>query len=59
MNLGTSWGGWSASYVSLFTPGERAPGIHCIGGWVGLRTDEVEMRKILTLPGFVPRPSSP
>jgi hypothetical protein len=20
-----------------FTPGERAPGTHCIGGWMGLR----------------------
>jgi hypothetical protein len=38
----TCWG------VVCFTPGERAPGTHWIGGWIGLRTglDAVEKRKI-------------
>jgi hypothetical protein len=37
-----------------FTPGERAPGTHWIGGWVGPRAglDDVEKRKFLTLPGL-------
>jgi hypothetical protein len=29
-------GEWSASSPCHFTPGERAPGTHWIGGWVGL-----------------------
>jgi hypothetical protein len=38
----------SASCPVRFTSRERAPGIHCIGGWVGLRAglDEVSKRKI-------------
>jgi hypothetical protein len=28
-------GAWSASRQSRFTPGEKAPGNHCKGGWVG------------------------
>jgi len=32
-------GGWSTSHPSRFTPGERAPSTHLIGGWVGPRTD--------------------
>jgi hypothetical protein len=37
---------------STLPPGERAPGAHWIGGWVGPRTglDAVEKRKFLTLP---------
>jgi hypothetical protein len=37
-----------------FTPGERAPCTHGTGDWVGPRTalDDVERRKILTLPGL-------
>jgi hypothetical protein len=37
-----------------FTPGERAPGTHWIGGWVGPRAglDDVEKRKLI-LPQFV------
>jgi hypothetical protein len=44
----------SASRPGLFTPGERAPGTHLIGGWVGPRAglDDVEERKFLTLPGL-------
>jgi hypothetical protein len=31
-------GEWSASRPGrAFTPGERTPGTHCTGGWVGLR----------------------
>jgi hypothetical protein len=35
-------------------PRERAPGTHCIGGWVDPRAglDDVEKRKFLTLPGL-------
>jgi hypothetical protein len=33
----TSAGVWSASRPGLFTSGERAPGTHWIGGWVGRR----------------------
>jgi hypothetical protein len=35
-------------------PGERAPGVLWIGGWVGSRIDldEVERRKILALKGL-------
>jgi hypothetical protein len=41
----------SASRPDRFTPGERAPGNHWIGGWVGPRAglDDVEKRKFLTL----------
>jgi hypothetical protein len=41
-------GEWSASRPGLFTPRERAPGIHRIGGWVGPRAvmDAVVKRKI-------------
>jgi hypothetical protein len=49
---------WSASRTGRFTPGERAPGTHWIGGWVGHRAclDDVEERKFLTLPGLELRP---
>jgi hypothetical protein len=30
-------GEWSASRPDRFTPKERAPGTHWIGGWVGPR----------------------
>jgi hypothetical protein len=45
---------WSASRPNRFTPGERAPGTHWIGGWVGSRAglDGVEKRKFLILPGL-------
>jgi hypothetical protein len=47
-------GEWSASRPGRFTVGERAPGTHWIGGWVGPRTslDDVVSRKFLTLPGL-------
>jgi hypothetical protein len=48
-------GEWSASHPGRFTPGERAPGTHWIGGWVGPRfgLDDVKKRKFLTLPSAV------
>jgi hypothetical protein len=43
-------GEWSASHPGRFTPRERAPGTHCIGGWVGpiAVLDAVVKRKILS-----------
>jgi hypothetical protein len=43
-------GEWSASRPGRFTPRERAPGVHWIGGWVGPRAvlDAVVKRKIPT-----------
>jgi hypothetical protein len=45
-------GEWSASRPGpRFTPGERAPGTHCTGGWVGPRAgmDTEGREKILCL----------
>jgi hypothetical protein len=44
-------GEWSASRLGRFTPGEKAPVTHWIGGWVGPRTglDDMEKRKFLTV----------
>jgi hypothetical protein len=41
-------------------PGERAPGTHWVGGWVGPRAglDNVEKRKLLTLPRLEHQPLS-
>jgi hypothetical protein len=41
-------GEWSVSHPCPFTPRERAPGTHWIGGWVGSRAglDAVVTRKI-------------
>jgi hypothetical protein len=57
-------GEWLVSRPGRFTPGEIAPGTHCIGGWVDPRAglDDVEKRKFPTLPGLVlltSRSSSP
>jgi hypothetical protein len=45
-------GEWSASRPGRFTPRERAPGTHWIGGWVGPRAvlDAVVKRKIPSPP---------
>jgi hypothetical protein len=47
-------GEWSNSRPGRFTPGEKIPGTHLIGGWVDLRAglDDLEKRKFLTLPGL-------
>jgi hypothetical protein len=44
---------WSTSRSGRFTPGERAPGTHWIGGWVDLRAG---LDDFLTLPGLELRP---
>jgi hypothetical protein len=51
-------GEWSTSRPCRFTPGERAPGTHWIGGWVDPRAglDDLEKRKFLTPPGLELRP---
>jgi hypothetical protein len=45
-------GEWSTSRPGRFTPRERAPGTHWVGGWVGPRAvlDVVVKRKILAPP---------
>jgi hypothetical protein len=50
----SSGGEWSASRRGLFTPGERAPDIHWIGGWMDPRAGlyDMEKWKFLTLPGL-------
>jgi hypothetical protein len=49
LNSALVGGEWSVSRPGLYTPGERAPGIHWIGGWVDTRAglDDVEKRKFL------------
>jgi hypothetical protein len=51
-------GEWSTSRPGRFTPGERAPGTHWIGGCVDPRAglNDLEKRKFLTLPGLELRP---
>jgi hypothetical protein len=50
-------GEWSDSCPGRFTPEERSPGTHWIGGWLDSRTGlyDVENIKILPLPGLEPR----
>jgi hypothetical protein len=43
-------GEWSASHPDRFTPGERAPATHWIGGWEDLRVDLEDVEKR----GFLP-----
>jgi hypothetical protein len=55
-------GEWSVSRPGRFTPRERAPGTHCIGGWMGPRAglDAVVRRKIRNpYQDSNPRSSSP
>jgi hypothetical protein len=54
-------GEWSGLRPCRFTPGERAPGTHWIGGWMGPRfgLDAVEKRQILPLTGIETGPSRP
>jgi hypothetical protein len=53
-------GEWSASRSSRFTPRERAPCAHWIGGWEDPITglDDMEKRKFFTLSGLELRPLS-
>jgi hypothetical protein len=53
-------GEWSASRPGRFTPRERAPDTHWIGGWVGPRAvlDAVVNRKIPN-PRREPNPRTP
>jgi hypothetical protein len=48
LTLALDGGEWSASRPGRFTPRERAPGTHWIGGWVGPRAvvDAMVKRKI-------------
>jgi len=38
LTLALDGGEWSASLPGSLTPGERTPGAHWIGSWVGPRT---------------------
>jgi hypothetical protein len=51
-------GEWLDSRPGRFTPGERAPDTHWIGGWVDPRAGlgDVEKRNVLILPGLELRP---
>jgi hypothetical protein len=44
-------GEWSAPYPGCFTPKERAPGTHWIGGWVDPRAGPDTVEKNLALAG--------
>jgi hypothetical protein len=48
LTLALDGGGWSAPHPGCFTPRERAPGTHWIGGWVGPRAilDAVVKRNV-------------
>jgi hypothetical protein len=58
LDLGTIVGGErSASRPGRYTPGERVPGTHWVGGWVDPRTGlDMEKGKFLTLSGLEHRP---
>jgi hypothetical protein len=58
LTLALAGGEWSASLPGRFTPGERAPDTHWIGGSVGPRSglDDVEKRKFFALQGLDLRP---
>jgi hypothetical protein len=47
-------GEWSVLRPGCFTPGERTPGTHWIGGWVdpSAGLDDVKNKKFLTLAGL-------
>jgi hypothetical protein len=57
LNSALVGGEWSASRPGRFTPGERTPGTHWIGGWVDITASLDELkRKLLTLPGLELKP---
>jgi hypothetical protein len=45
LTLALTRGEWSASRPGPFIQGERAPGTHWIGGWVGLRAGLADSEK--------------
>jgi hypothetical protein len=58
--LGTRWRRVFSSRPGRFTPKERAPGNHWIGGWVGSKSRSghgVEDKSFQSPPGFEPRSS--
>jgi hypothetical protein len=58
LTLALVGGEWSASLQGRFTPKERAPNTHWIGGWVGPSAglDDVEKKIFLIILGFELRP---
>jgi hypothetical protein len=60
LTLALDGGEWSASHPGHYNPGQRTLDTHWIEGWVGPRVgqDTIGKRKILTLPGIEPWPSS-
>jgi hypothetical protein len=58
--LALAGGEWLASRPCCFTPRKRNPGTHWIRGWVDPRAglDDLEKRKLLTLPGLKLQPLS-
>jgi hypothetical protein len=50
LDLDTSWCGQLQAQATL-PPGERAPGTHWTGGWVGPRTGLDELEKIVNHTG--------
>jgi hypothetical protein len=58
LTLALAEGEWPSSHPGHFTSGERAPGIHWIGGWVDPRAglDDVKKRKFSNLTGLKLRP---
>jgi hypothetical protein len=61
LDLCTRWGEWSASRPGrFFTPGERTPGTHCTGGWVGPRAGlDTEARGKILCPRRGSNPDRP
>jgi hypothetical protein len=62
LDLGTRWS-WVVNVTPWlhFSPGVKAPGTHCRGGWVGLRVDlntDARRKILLPLPGMEPQPAS-
>jgi hypothetical protein len=51
LTLALDGGEWSASHPGRFTPRERAPGTHGIGGWVVPRAGlDAEVRRKIPSP---------
>jgi hypothetical protein len=39
-------GEWSASRPGCLTPGERVPGTHRVGGWIGTKTNKLTVLSV-------------